>query len=175
LKDAGARPRVVLVAAVARDRTIGKGGKIPWKYPGEQAHFKAVTMGTALVMGRGTYDSIGRPLPGRDNIVITRDPAALARCVGGIFAVGSLKEAIDLAARRGASTVSIAGGGRIYAEALPQADELILTEVPEDGGGDVHFPEVDPARWRETSRERRGAFEIVRYARRGAPHELRSP
>ena len=151
---------------MARDRTIGKAGGIPWHHPGEQAFFKAVTMGTALVMGRKTFDSIGRVLPGRDNIVVTRDPHSLASAKPGVFAVASLDEAIALATSRGAATISVAGGGEIYAAALPLADEMILSRVPESGGGDVFFPEFDEAQWRETAREMRGVVAIVRYERR---------
>jgi dihydrofolate reductase len=151
---------------MARDRTIGKSGGIPWHHPGEQAFFKAVTMGTALVMGRKTFDSIGRVLPGRDNIVVTRDPKSLATGKPGVFAVASLDEGIALAASRGAATVSVAGGGEIYAAALRIADAMILSYVPESGGGDVFFPDFDEGEWRETSREMRGVVEIVRYERR---------
>lgn len=161
-----ARPRIVLVAAMARDRTIGKAGGIPWHHTGEQKFFKAVTMGTALVMGRKTFDSIGRVLPGRDNIVVTRDPKALASAKPDVFAVASLDDAIALALSRGATTVSVAGGGEIYAAALAIADEMILSYVPEAGGGDVFFPEFDAEEWTETSRESRGGVEIVRYERR---------
>ena len=160
------RPRIVLVAAMARDRTIGKDGKIPWHYPGDLKFFKAVTMGTALVMGRKTFDAIGRPLPGRDNIVVTRGPHAIA-AAPNVFPVRSLDEAIALAVKRGATIVSISGGGEIYAAALPIADELILSYIPEDGGGDVFFPRFDAAAWRETSRETRDGVDVVRYARTG--------
>jgi dihydrofolate reductase len=160
-----ARPRIVLVAAMAKDRTIAKGGKIPWRYPEDLRFFKEVTMGTALVMGRKTYDSIGRALPGRLNVVVTRDAAALRARAPGVEAVGSLAEAYALAASRGEAVASVIGGGEIYREAMPQADEVLLTEVPEPGGGDVFFPVLDPT-WREASRERRGPVEIVRWLRR---------
>ena len=150
---------------MARDRTIGRGGAIPWRYPDDLRFFKAVTMGTALVMGRKTFDSIGRVLPGRDNIVITRDTASLAKSQPALFAVASLGDAIALAGERGAAVVSVAGGGEIYAAALPIADEMILSYVPEAGGGDVFFPKFDAEQWRETSRERRDPVEIVRYSR----------
>jgi dihydrofolate reductase len=150
---------------MARDRTIGKDGGIPWKHPEDQQFFKRVTMGTALVVGRKTFDSFGRPLPGRDNIVITRNAASVAKAPN-VFVVASLDEAIALASSRGATTVSVAGGGEIYAEALPIADAMILSHVPEAGGGDVFFPEFDVKQWRETSREKLGTVDVVRYARR---------
>src|SRR5438552_3039073 len=103
-------------------------------------HFKVVTMGTALVMGRRTFESIGRPLPGRDNIVVTRDPKEFAKAHPDAFATASLDDAVALATKRGAKTISVIGGGEIYAAALPIADSMILTSVPERGGGDVFFP-----------------------------------
>lgn len=166
MKPLPGRPRVVLVAAVARDRTIGKDGGIPWRLPEDLKHFRRLTMGTALVMGRKTFDSIGRPLPGRDNIVVTRSPEAFAEAHPGAFAAASLEEAIALAHRRGALTVSVAGGGDVYAAALPVADEMVLTYVPYEGGGDVFFPVWDPAAWDEVSREAVGPATAVRYRRR---------
>ena len=165
---ATARPRIVLVAAFARDRTIGVAGGIPWKHAEDLASFKRSTMGTTLVMGRRTYDSIGRPLPGRETIVVTRAPAAFAAAHPGTFAAGSLGEAIALAASRGAQTVSVAGGGEVYALALPIADEMLLTEIPVDGGGDTFFPAWDEAEWDEASREAVGTAVKVRYVRRRA-------
>jgi dihydrofolate reductase len=159
------RPKVVLVAAIAKDGTIGKEGGIPWRHPEDTRFFKEVTTGTALVMGRKTYVSIGRALPGRDNIVVTRDPATFA-APPGVLSVGSVEEAYDLAVSRGAKRISVIGGGEIYAMALSSADEMVLTYVPEAGGGDVFFPKFDAAEWTETARETRGEVEIVRYARR---------
>lgn len=172
-RGAAARPHVVLVAALARDRTIGAAGGIPWKHPEDQALFKRATMGTALVMGRRTYESIGRPLPGRDNVVITRLPGAFAVSHPGTFAVASLDEAIELAAARGARTVSVVGGAEIYALALPIADEMLLTFVPEEGGGDTFFPVWSADVWDETSREDVGTAVRVRYVRRNASREMR--
>jgi dihydrofolate reductase len=164
-REPKARPKVVLVAALARDGTIAKDGKIPWRVPEDQRFFKMITMGTALVMGRKTFEANGRVLPGRDNIVVTRDPRAFS-APPGAFAVSSLEEAYALAVRRGANKISVIGGGEIYAAAFPTADELVLSLIPLDGGGDVFFPKFDVGDWRETARESRGTFEIVRYARR---------
>lgn len=163
-----ARPRVVLVAAIARDGTIGKDGSIPWHFPDDLRFFKRATTGTALVMGRKTHASIGRPLPGRDNIVVTRDPARLAAESPGVLPAASLAEALSLAARRGAATVSVAGGAELYALALPLADELLLTYVPHAGGGDTFFPPWDRTEWEETSREDVGPSVAVRYRRRSS-------
>jgi dihydrofolate reductase len=163
------RPRVVLVAALAEDRTIGRDGAIPWHHPEDLRHFRRVTTGTALVMGRRTLDSVlayaGRLLPGRPHLVLTRDPAALAPRQPGVTPCGSLEEAVRRAGELGFDTVSVVGGEEVYRLALPVADELVLTLVPEAGGGDTFFPEWDPAEWREVSREPLGALEVVRYVR----------
>jgi len=159
------RPKIVLVAAMARDRTIAKGGKIPWRHPKDQRFFKVVTMGTALVMGRKTFVANGRVLPGRDNIVVTSEPKAFANANPGAFGAASLDDAFALAVRRGAKRISVIGGGEIYAAALPRADAMILTYVPEKGGGDVFFPEFDEKDWRVVSRVRRGKLKFVRYER----------
>jgi dihydrofolate reductase len=162
-----AKPKIVLVAAMAKDRTIAKAGVIPWNHPRDRRFFKVVTMGTALVMGRRTFVANGRVLPGRDNIVVTRDPAAFRKTAPpGAFGTRSLEAAFALAVKRGAKRISVIGGGEIYAAALPVADAMILTYVPEKGGGDVFFPEFDENDWRVTSRARRGKLKFVRYARR---------
>lgn len=163
----GARPKVVFVVAVGTDGTIGKDGTIPWRVPGEQRLFKEATMGTALVMGRRTWDSLPRrPLPGRDNIVVTRTPAEFAARNPGALAVSSVEEALDLAASRGAQVASVIGGEEICRLAFPYADELLLTFVPYTGGGDARFPEWDPSEWEEVAREPIGEATRVRYARR---------
>lgn len=158
-------PRIVLVAGLARDRTIGKDGDIPWHYGEDLRNFKATTLGTMLVMGRRTFDAIGKALPGRENVVLTRDPAALAARAPDVTAVASLEEALDLAREQGVETVSVIGGAEVYRLALLVADEMLLTFVPEDGGGDTFFPDWDHAAWRETSRETLDRVEVVRYER----------
>jgi dihydrofolate reductase len=141
--------RVTLVAAVADNGVIGNGGDIPWRIPEDFAHFKALTLGNVLVMGRATYESIGRPLPGRTTIVLTRDPAWTAE---GVLVAGSLDQALDLA--RGLSgEVFVVGGAAVYAEALGQAHAQVLTEVHLSPDGDTHYPEFDPLGWVETRRE----------------------
>jgi dihydrofolate reductase len=167
------RPKIVLVAALARDRTIGKDGGIPWRFPEDMRWFKMHTTGTALVMGRKTWASIGRPLLGRDQIVVvvSRAPAAVAARHPGVGAVGSLGAAIDYAASRGATTLSVIGGGEIYEEAMPLADEMLLTHVPHEGGGDVLFPAWHDEEWEEAERWVVGRCVSVRYRRRA----LRQP
>ncbi len=141
--------KVTLIAARARNGVIGRNNQIPWKIPGEQAYFKRMTMGHPIVMGRKTWESIGRPLPGRRSIVVTRNRTYAAP---GAEVVGSLDEALALA--RDAAEVFVIGGGELYAEAMPRASRVLLTEIGADFEGDTLLPALDPAQWRETSRER---------------------
>lgn len=140
--------RLTLIAARARNGVIGRNNQMPWKIPGEQAYFKRMTMGHPIVMGRRTWESIGRPLPGRRNIVITRDRAYSAF---GADVVGSLDDALSLAGE--ADEIFVIGGGQLYAEAMPRASRLLLTEIDADFEGDTFMPAPDRTQWRETSRE----------------------
>lgn len=145
---------ISLVVAVARNGVIGRDGKMPWHNPSELAYFKSVTMGKPIVMGRKTFQSIGRPLPARRNIVVTRDAAFRP---SGVEAASSLIEALALAATPPPGTpppgeIMIIGGGQIYAEALPMADRVYLTRIDAEPAGDAVFPALDPARWRAVSR-----------------------
>ncbi len=141
--------RVTLVAAVADNGVIGDGPDIPWHVPGEQAGFKALTMGHVLLMGRATYDTIGRPLPGRTTVVLTRDSAWTA---AGVLVAHSLDEALALAEEQ-SGEVMVVGGAEVYAAALPVADAQVLTEVQLRPEGDVRYPDFDRAAWTETRRE----------------------
>ena len=160
--------RISLVAAVARGGVIGREGGIPWHLPEDLARFKELTTGHVVVMGRRTWDSLPqrfRPLPGRRNIVVTRDRGWSA---AGAERAGSLEEA--LAAAAGEAHVFVIGGGAIYAQALPLADDLVLTEVDLDVAGDTFFPSWARDELRETSREDRVAadgtpFAFVTYSR----------
>lgn len=154
--------RITLVAAYAANRVIGDQGRIPWHLPEEFAHFKATTMGGVLVMGRATYDSIGRPLPGRTTIVVTRNPDWSA---DGVLVAHSLEEALALAAEQPGETF-VVGGTQIYEQALPLATHQVLTEVQASPDGDAHYPEFDPAEWVETRREPREGFTWVWWERR---------
>ncbi len=151
--DTGAvRPaEIALVAAVSGTGVIGRDGGMPWRLPTDLARFKTITLGTPVVMGRKTWDSLGRPLPGRTNIVVTRSTAALV----GAQTVGSLAEAIavgrNAAARDGVSRISIIGGGEIYAQAIGLADELRITRVLAEIEGDTRFPTIDLRHWRLVS------------------------
>jgi dihydrofolate reductase len=154
--------RVILVAAVARNRVIGNGPHIPWSLPGEQAEFKKLTTGHTLVMGRATYESIGRPLPGRTTIVLTRDPGWSA---DGVLVAHDLLHALARAATTPGEIV-VAGGAQVYAEAMPLASQQIITEVPLEPDGDAFYPDYDERQWVETDRERFDGFERVWLERR---------
>ncbi|MEQ8814577.1 MAG: dihydrofolate reductase [Thalassobaculum sp.] len=161
-------PSIVVVAAVARNHVIGAAGDLPWRLPADLRRFKAITVGKPMVMGRKTYESIGRPLPGRRIIVVTRDPSWSAQ---GAETAASLEAALEMARTGAPEEIVIGGGGEIYAQALPLADRLRLTWVEAEPPGDALFPEVDPRMWRETAREPhpaedgRPAFSFVDYAR----------
>jgi dihydrofolate reductase len=129
---------VSIVVAVARNGAIGKGNALPWKLPRDLQHFKQATLGAPIIMGRKTWDSIGRPLPGRRNIVVTRQPDWAAE---GAERAASLASALALVEQ--APKVSVIGGAQIYAEALPLADELIVTEVDADFDADAFLPRWD--------------------------------
>ena len=149
--------RVVLVAAVARNGVIGDGPDIPWQLPGEQRLFKGLTWGHILVMGRSTYESIGRPLPGRTTIVLTRSPDWSAE---GVLVAHDLTAALALADTL-EGEVMVAGGGQVYAAALPVADEQVLSEVDLEPAGDAFYPEFDRGEWRETAREHHEGYDRV--------------
>lgn len=162
------RPPIVMVAAIASNRVIGSAGDLPWRLPADLRRFKAVTLGKPMIMGRKTFDSIGRPLPGRRTIVVTRNPYWSA---DGVETAPSLAAALALAAAGSPDEIVIAGGGEIYTQALPLADRLRLTWVDASPEGDALFPEVDTTAWRETAREQhaadegRPAFVFVDYER----------
>jgi dihydrofolate reductase len=152
--------RITIIAAVGRNGVIGRDGRMPWHLPDDFAHFKAATLGHALVMGRRTFESIGRALPGRRTIVITRDPGWHH---SDVEVAHSFEEALSLAGV--ADEVFVAGGSEVYAAALPFAQRMLLTEVDAEPEGDIHFPDVDRRQWRETSRDPRDGFDIVTYER----------
>lgn len=154
--------RLTLVAAYAGNRVIGDHGRIPWHLPEDFAHFKATTMGGVLVMGRATYESIGRPLPGRTTVVVTRNPDWSA---DGVLVAHSLEEALDLAAGQPGETF-VVGGTEVYEQALPVATHQVLTEVDLTPAGDAYYPEFSPDEWVETKREPRDGFTWVWWERR---------
>ena len=164
-----ALPSLEIVVAAARNGVIGRGNSLPWRLPDDLAFFKHTTLGHAILMGRRTWDSIGRPLPGRRNLVLTRDPAKVGP---GAEAVGSLDEAL---ARVAGATLMVIGGGELYRASLPRAGVVHLTDVDANVEGDVYFPALDAAAWRETWSEHHAcderhahAFTFRRLERRSA-------
>lgn len=154
---------VTLIAAVGPGGVIGDGERLPWHLPAELAHFKATTLGHTLLMGRRTFDSVGRALPGRHTVVLTRD---LGWRHADVEVAHSLEQGLALA---GPSEVFVAGGAEVYRAALPFATRLVISHVDVDAVGSVHFPDIDPAVWTEASRHERDGFTVVEYLRRAAP------
>ena len=140
---------LALVVAMTSDRVIGRDGDMPWHIPEDLKHFRRVTVGHAIIMGRKTHESIGRPLPKRRNIVLTRNDEAR---FDGCEVAHSLDAAIQLARQGGDEEPRIVGGGAIYEMALPLATKLFLTEVDLDVEGDTFFPVYDPSEWHEVDR-----------------------
>lgn len=140
---------VAMIAAVARNGVIGAGEGMPWRLPSDFAYFKRTTLGKPLIMGRKTFEGIGKPLPGRTNIVVTRQRGYQP---DGVLVFTSLAAAMEeaqaIAAADGATEVMIGGGGEIYREALPAADRLYITHVEAEPAGDTTFPDIDPAVWK---------------------------
>ena len=164
--------KVSLVAALDRQRGIGRGNDLPWRLPDDLKRFKALTLGKPVLMGRRTAESLGRALPGRTNLVLTRGGQVPFE---GMRAVGSIDEAVAVARAGGAQELCVIGGGEVYALALPLATHMRLTLVDTVvEGADAFFPRFDAGTWREISREPHAAdaahafaFEFVDYARIG--------
>lgn len=166
---------VVIHVAIAENGVIGRDGGLPWRLSTDLKRFKADTMGKPVIMGRKTYEGIGRPLPGRLNIIVTRDPTWRAE---GVEVAHSLAAAIQLATVRGRcmagiDEVCVIGGGEIYAQALPLADRLHVTHVLAPVDGDAHFPPIDPAVWRTVRSEDVAAGEKDSHATRHTVYERR--
>jgi dihydrofolate reductase len=161
-------PRVSVIAALAKNRVIGIENRLPWRLPEDLAHFKALTLNHPILMGRKTFESLGRPLPGRTNIVITRNPDYRPEgCLVADSIAAALAQCADV------DEVFFIGGAELYAQAIPLADRLYLTEVDIEAAGDAWFPEYDRDAFREVSREphqgEKGdmlAFDFVVYERR---------
>ena len=145
---------IAVIAAVARNGVIGADGGMPWRLSTDLRRFKALTLGHPVVMGRGTFAAMGKPLPGRDNIVVTRNPDFAA---DGVEVAPSLESALDhaaaAAARSSVDTVFVIGGGELYAAAMPRADRLHITHVEATPSGDTRFPAIDPATWQPVSEQ----------------------
>ncbi len=167
---------IVLVVAVAENGVIGRDNAMPWRIKSDLQYFRSVTIGRPVVMGRKTFQSIGRPLPQRTNIVVSRDPAYAAP---GILAAADLARALEAARgdalRRNANSIAIIGGTEIFRQTLPFANRLVVTQVHAKPEGDTYLPEIDPKLWRETERRPQAkgpdddyGFTFVTYERSGA-------
>ena len=156
-----ARVRPSLIVAVARNGVIGKDGQLPWRLPDEMRHFKQTTMGHHVIMGRKTWESLPRPLVGRTNVVLTRDPQYRAP---GAIVVHDLQRALDLAAEASDEEPFVIGGEAVYVQALPLARRIYLTEVEVEVDGDAAFPSLEQRDWVETSRDEHPADERHAHA-----------
>lgn len=141
-------PRINVISAMARNRVIGVNNSLPWHLPDDLRHFKALTLGHTIIMGRKTYESIGRPLPGRTTVIVSRDRHYK---VAGCLTVASIEAALAVCADD--DEVFFVGGAQMYAQVLPIAQRLYLTEIQADYDGDAWFPEFDVALWHETVRQ----------------------
>ena len=171
---------IALIVAMAKNRTIGINNTLPWRCPEDLKHFKALTMGHHMIMGRKTFDSIGKPLPGRTTVVVTRDRNLK---IDGCLMAHSIPEAIKACADD--AEIFIVGGADIYTQSLQLADTLYITEIQQDVDGDAHFPAFDKMKWKETAREVRSQetpqplqyhFVTYRHSRAGGnPVKYRNP
>jgi dihydrofolate reductase len=173
-KPDGDKIRKTIIAAVAKNGVIGADNRLLWRLKSDMRHFRTLTMGKVLIMGRKTYDSIGKPLPGRHTVVITRDRGLV---IEGVRVVHSLADALaagaEIARETGTDEIFIGGGGEIYAAAIGLADRLEITAVALEPEGDAHFPSIDLALWREEKRasftksmDDEAAFDFISYGRR---------
>ena len=150
--------RIALIAAMAENHVIGRNNQLPWRIPADLKHFKVLTMGKPIIMGRKTYESIGRPLPGRDNIVLTGDVTYRAE---GCEVVHSIAQALQVAGT--VEEAMIVGGSDLYRQTIGDADRLYLTLVKAEVEGDAWFPEIDSRQWREIKREAHRADDSNQY------------
>ena len=178
MSDAGspARIEIVLIAAIAENGVIGRDNKLPWRIKSDMQYFRSLTMGKPVVMGRKTFQSIGKPLKGRTNIVVSRDPDFAGE---GIVVAPDIARALEAARgnalRRGCNSIAIIGGTEIFRQTMPLADRLALTLVHAKPQGDTVFPQIDGKSWRETDRREQAkgpddecGFAFVDYERAGA-------
>jgi dihydrofolate reductase len=150
---------LVIIVAYASNRVIGRDNALPWKLPGDLAHFKRTTLGSPIIMGRKTWESLGRPLPGRKNIVISRDPAYSAE---GAYVVNTFDDAVHACADT--AVAYVIGGAQLYTQALARAARIVATEVHADIPGDAYFPLLPSFAWRETARSEQAAENGLAYA-----------
>jgi dihydrofolate reductase len=168
--------RVSLIAAAGANGVIGRRSALPWHLPADLRHFKQLTLGHHLILGRKTWEAVGKPLPGRRTIVVTRRPDYALP--DGVERAASIEEALARAERQGEDEAFVAGGAEIYRASLPRADRIYLTRIHHDFAGDASFPDLDPEQWRLASRQDHPAdaqnpyaFSFLTYDKRasGAP------
>lgn len=161
--------RVTIVVAVADNGVIGKDGEMPWHYPDDLAHFEAVTMDCPVILGRITFETItdrlGEPLPGRTNVVLTRNPDHVNSSDPATRVATTVDEALEIARQTGSSELFVAGGASVYEQFLPIADRLVMTEIHEQYEGGTTFPDWDRDEWREIERDDREQLSFVVYER----------
>ncbi len=156
---------ISIIAAISRNGAIGLDNDIPWHYPADMKHFRDTTRGYPVIAGRKTYESFQvRPLPGRLNIVLSRDPSY--RAEGGAVVLSDLQSAFARAAEEGKDRVFVLGGAEIYRQALDKTDEMVLTFIPQEVEGDAFFPEWDRSAWAEVTRREEDDLAFVTYRRR---------
>ena len=163
--------KIIIIAAIAKNNVIGrKNGEMPWHIKEEFKHFKDTTMGSAIIMGRKTFETLGKPLKGRENIIITKNENFGLK-FNRIKIFHSLNQSIDYCFRKKYEKIFIIGGGEIYKQAIPIADELILSHLKFEAEGEIKFPKIDHEDWQKISSEDREQFEIIRYARTNGQHD----
>ena len=155
--------QIILIAALSPDRVIGDHGRIPWRYPEDQQRFKELTMGHPVIMGRKTYESLRRPLKGRRNMVLTRREDFIPP--SGVLVFRTLAAALERCREDGCEKAFIGGGTEVYRMALPNADVMMLTHVPDQVQGDAHFPEWNAGEWEEVDMVERGGLRYSTYRR----------
>lgn len=158
--------KIILIAAIAKNNVIGRStGEMPWHSKEDFQHFKQTTLGFPIIMGRKSFESLGKPLKGRLNIVLTKN-SKLKENFNEIMIFNSLKQAYEYCKAANSEKIFVIGGGQIFEQAIADADEMIISHMDFDAEGDVYFPKIDLAKWEISSREKRSEFEIVIYVRK---------
>ncbi len=158
--------KIILIAAVAKNNVIGKStGEMPWHSKEDFQHFKQTTFGFPIIMGRKSFESLGKPLKGRLNIILTKN-SKLKEKFEEIMIFNSLEQAYEYCDVANNEKIFVIGGGQIFKQAINNADEMIISHMDFDAKGDVVFPKIDLSKWKISSREKRSEFEIVTYVRK---------
>ncbi len=158
--------KIIIISAVAQNGVIGRtNGEMPWNIKEESRHFKNTTLGYPVIMGRITFETLGKPLKNRLNIVITANPG-YSVSFREVIICGSLAGAIESAEKINPGKIFIIGGGKIYKQAISLADEMIISIMHFKAEGDIFFPDISPDKWREISREKRDQFDIITYVKK---------